>query len=116
MFITTGMATIMILAKLLVGFLAGLVVAWVVLRSRMTLKAAVLAAIASAFLFILASGFVGWASSHEAWLNGKRLDVAPWGEDLRWRNRIAENEALICFVPSALAACAVAYMFRKKAI
>jgi hypothetical protein len=114
MFETTGLVTVVILIRLLVGCVTGLAIAWLVLRSKLTLKAAVYAAIVSSVLFIVGSGLIGWASSHEAWLNGKRLDVAPWGEDLRWRNRIAENEALICFGPTALAAAAVSLAFRKK--
>ncbi len=114
MFETTGFVAVVILIKFLVGCVTGLAIAWLALRSKLTLKASVCVAIVSSILFILASGLVGWAGSHEAWLDGKRLDVAPWGEDLRSRNRIAEHEALICFGPTALAAGAIALVFRKK--
>jgi uncharacterized protein YneF (UPF0154 family) len=116
MFETTGLVITVIVIKLLVGAITGLVIAWVILRSKITRKPAILAAIASSVLLILGSGLVGYASAHEAWLNGKRLDVAPSGEDLRWRNRIAEYEALICFGPSALAAGAIAFAFRKRVL
>jgi hypothetical protein len=114
MFKTTGFVTILILLKLAVGAVLGLVISWLILRSNFTWKPAVLAAVASSLLFIVGSGLVGWASSHEAWMNGKRMDIAPWGENLRWRNRIAENELLICLLPSSLAALAVSLNFRKS--
>jgi hypothetical protein len=114
MFVTTGFIAVVILIKLLVGWVTGLAIAWLILRSKLTLKASVCAAIVSSALFILGSSLVGWASSHEAWLNGKRLDIAPWGEDLRWRNRIAEHEALICFGPTVLVTGAIALAFRKR--
>jgi hypothetical protein len=28
------------------------------------------------------------------------MDIAPWGEDLRFRNAIAENEILLCVITS----------------
>lgn len=66
----------------------------------------------SAVLFLIASGFVGWADSHSAIDNGRRLDYAPWGEDLRFRNWIVEHEWLIMLGPSFTAG--VAYSLLRK--
>ncbi len=114
MFETTGFVTIIILLKLAAGAMLGLAISWLILRSNSTWKPAVLAAVASGLLFITGSGLVGWASSHEAWMNGKRMDIAPWGENLLWRNRIVEHELLICLLPSSLAALAISFGFRKS--
>jgi hypothetical protein len=54
--------------------------------------------------FLLISGIAGWAGSHAAFMNGRRMDVAPWGEDLRLRNFIAQNEGLLCVVGASIAA------------
>ena len=51
-------------------------------------------------VFVLVSGIAGWADSHAAFENGRRMDVAPWGEDLRLRNAVAGNELLLCVIAS----------------
>jgi hypothetical protein len=114
MFETASSIALDTLLKLFAGGVIGFTTAWLVLRSKLTLKASVRTAVVSSSLFILSFPFVGWARSHEAWLNGRRLDVAPWGENLRLKNRIADNEALICIGPPILAAGAIALAFRKR--
>jgi hypothetical protein len=59
-----------------------------------------------AVLFVTSSGLVGWADMHSAIQDGRRLDVAPSGEDLRLRNRIVEHDMLIMFAPGFFVALA----------
>lgn len=57
--------------------------------------------------FVMASVVCGWAGAHEAFLNGQRVDVAPWGENLWLRNRIVEHEGLSCISSRCLVASIV---------
>jgi hypothetical protein len=41
------------------------------------------------------------------------MDTAPWGEDLRLRNLIAENELVLCAASSVVAALLAGLRFRK---
>jgi len=93
MFMTPGLALFLIALKLVLGALIGLGTVALAYRRRF-LRGAVFGGI----MFVLASGLAGWADSHAAFMNGQRVDVAPWGENLWLRNRIAENETVICVV------------------
>lgn len=112
MFMTPGLAVVLIAMKLLFGALIGFVVARVAYRSRISNGLVIKGALFGGLAFLLASGVAGWAGSRAAFVNGHRLDIAPWGEDLWLRNRIAENEFGICLV-SACSAALLSGMKRK---
>lgn len=99
MFMTPGLALILIALKFGLGAVIGLGTVALVYRARF-----VRGAVVGGVVFVLASGLAGWAGSHAAFANGRRLDVAPWGEDLWLRNRIADNETMICLVSTCGAA------------
>jgi hypothetical protein len=104
MFMTAGLAAVFIGIKLLIGCVIGLAVVAVIYRARFGVGLAIRGALFSALAFLIVSGLAGWAGSHAAFQNGHRMDVAPWGEDLWLRNRIAENEGLLCIASSIAAA------------
>ena len=104
MFTPPGLAVFLILIKLVFGSLFGLVVVRVFYRSRFRVELAVRGAAAAGVVFLFVSGIAGWAGSHAVFQNGRRLDVAPWREDLQLRNFIVEHELLLCFVASSGAA------------
>jgi hypothetical protein len=99
MFMTPQFALIVIALKFVVGAVIGLCAVALVYRARF-----VRGVIFGGVVFVLASGLGGWADSHAAFMDGRRLDVAPWGENLWLRNRIAENETAIAVVSSCGAA------------
>jgi|HubBroStandDraft_4_1064222.scaffolds.fasta_scaffold149003_2 hypothetical protein len=104
MFMTTGIAVIFIVGKLLIGCLVGLLIAALIYRSRLNTRLGVRSALIAGVTYLLFSGLAGWADAHAAFQNGHRLAFAPWGEDLRLRNFIAENGLVICLAASAIAA------------
>jgi hypothetical protein len=104
MFMTTGLALILITIKLFIGCVIGLAVAALIYRSPWAAGLATRAALLGGVAFLIASGISGWAGSHVAFQNGHRLDIAPWGEDLRLRNYIAEHELALCVASSSIAA------------
>jgi hypothetical protein len=104
MFMTSGFAAITIAIKFLIGSVIGLAVAALILRSRLRFGRALRSALFAGVTYLLASGLAGWADSHAAFQDGHRMNVAPWGEDLRLRNLIAENELAICISTSGVAA------------
>jgi hypothetical protein len=113
MFMTAGAAFIFIAVNFLVGAMIGIAVVVALLwRSRVRFLGVILAAFLAGTAFVLTSGLAGWASAHAAFQNGQRMDTAPWGEDLRLRNLIAENEILLCVSSSALAGILVGVCFR----
>jgi hypothetical protein len=104
MFMTPELAAFIIAFKFLTGAAIGTGAAVLLYRSRfrgwLTFRAALFGALA----FLLTSYMGGWAGSHAALLNGHRVDFAPWGEDLRLRNFLAENELVLCVGSSVIAA------------
>ncbi len=104
MFMTNGIVAVIIAAKLLMGSLVGLLIAALIYRSRFKIRLGVRSALFAGIAYLLASGLTGWADAHAAFQDGHRLAIAPWGEDLRLRNFIAENELVICLAASAVAA------------
>jgi len=99
MFTTAGLAWFLIALKFVAGAVTGLIVVALVYRRRFLLGA-ILAGIA----FLLASGLGGWGDAHAYFLNGKRADYAPDGEDLRLRNFFAEYEIPMALLSSCGAA------------
>ncbi len=100
MFVTTGIVAVLVGMKFLIGFIIGFATAKVIYRSRLTRARTLRASLAGGVVFVLVSGVAGWANSHAAFENGRRMDFAPWREDLRLRNAIAGNEVLLCVVAS----------------
>jgi hypothetical protein len=91
MFMTPELALVVIALKFLIGSIIGLGVVALVYRTRF-LRGAIFGGV----MFLLASGLAGWADSHAAFMNGRRVDIAPWGENLWLRNRIAGNGTALC--------------------
>jgi hypothetical protein len=87
---TPNLALFLIALKFFAGFVVGLGVVALVYRTRF-IRGAIFGGIA----FVLVSGLAGWADSHAYFLNGKRVSPAPWVEDLRLRNFLAENETVL---------------------
>ncbi len=104
MFMTAGLVAIVVILKFLIGSVIGLVVAALIYRSRLGVWLAFRAALLAGVAFVVTSGIAGWAGLHASFQNGLRVDVAPWGEDLRLRNRIANNELMLCVAASSIAA------------
>ena len=99
MFMTPGLALFLIALKFFLGALVGLGTVALAYRTRFLRGAAF-----GGVMFVLASGLAGWAGSHSAFVNGRRVDIAPSGENLWLRNRIVENETVICVVSACGAA------------
>ena len=104
MFVSSGFVAVLVGLKLAFGFIIGAGTANLIYRSRLTVARTKRACIVAGVVFILMSGVAGWAGSHAAFENGRRMDIAPWGEDLRLRNTIADNENLLCVIASVVTA------------
>jgi hypothetical protein len=109
---TWGFAAIWITARFLIGSVVGLIVAALIYRFAFGVGLAVRGALLGGIAFLLVSGIAGWAGSHGAFENGRRIDTSPWGEDLRLRNFIAENELTLCFSTSFIAALLAGFHFQ----
>jgi hypothetical protein len=103
MFMTTSLAAIFIVIKLLIGSVIGVVAAALIQRSHLRFGLAVRGACFGGVAFLIASGIAGWAGLHAEFNNGQRMDLTSSGEDLWLRNRIVENELVICIASSAIA-------------
>lgn len=103
MFMTAGFVMALIAIKFLVGSLIGIALTALLFQSRFGSKLAIRGALFAGAAFVSMSGIAGWADSHAAFENGQRMNVAPWGEDLRMRNFIAEHEIALCVSASTIA-------------
>jgi hypothetical protein len=101
MFMTIGIAAVLIFGKFLAGALIGASTAALIYRSRTTVRRVLRASFFAGTAFLFGAGLAGWADSHASFENGRRVEVAPWGEDLRFRNFIAENGLAISIALSA---------------
>ena len=99
MYATPDLALLFILMKLLGGFFIGLIVS-TFFGSRLRPGLAVRCAIVGGIVFLLVSAVSGWAGSHAAFVNGRRMDMGPDGEDVWLRNRLAEYGFIILLVAS----------------
>jgi len=113
MFVTSQMALIFVAIELCAGSVIGIVTLAIVYRSRPRSKVAVTGVIVSSLVFLFACGVGGWADSHSEFVNGKRADFASWGEYLRVRNFLAENELILALGSSAFATFVVGVSFRR---
>lgn len=98
--------------QFLAGAAVGVTVTAIVLRFRLRLKLAVGAAFVCGVVWVAVSVLAGWAGMHAVISDGHRLDIAPWGEDLRTRNWVAEHEAAIETCSSAIAALQYALVLK----
>jgi hypothetical protein len=114
MFMSPGFAVVFIILELIAGSVIGFVVAALVFWRRFTLGVALMAPVLGGLAVLVASGVVGWADSHAAFYNGRRLDLAPWGENLWLRNRIAEHGLLLCLVSTCTAALIAGLIWGRK--
>jgi hypothetical protein len=105
---------IVIAIKFLIGSGIGLVVAALIYRSRFGGWLAFRAAIFAGMGYLIATLIAGGAGLHAAFQNGQRVDVAPWGEDLWLRNRIVENETVLCIASSAIASLLAGVRFGRS--
>lgn len=100
MFLTTGIVAVLVGLKFAIGLIIGVETAAMIYRRCLTLTRTIRASLAAGVVFVLVSGVAGWAGAHAVFENGRRMNIAPWGEDLRFRNAIAENETLLCLIAS----------------
>lgn len=100
MLLTARIVALLAGLRFAVGLIIGAVTASLIYRRRITVVRTSRASLAAAVVFLLISGMAGWAGAHAAFENGKRVDTSPSGEDLRFRNAIANNEALLCVTGS----------------
>jgi hypothetical protein len=104
----------LIAIKFLMGSLIGAALTALIFRSRFGRKLAIRGVLCAGVAFLLMSGIAGWADSHAAFENGQRMNVAPWGEDLRTRNFIAEHEIVLCVSASVIATVLAMRLSRAK--
>ena len=76
MFMTSGIAVVFIVVEYLIGALIGAATAALIYRSRTTGIRAIRAALVAGLAFVFGSGLAGWADSHAAFYNGRRMDIA----------------------------------------
>jgi hypothetical protein len=104
MFLDTKAAMVLGLFFGVIGLAAGAVIAWcvarLVYRSRVTTGLVVRAVIFGSVMFVAGMLLSGWADNHAYFLNGRRSDMTPWGENLWLRNRLAEHGLLIAVLGS----------------
>jgi hypothetical protein len=115
MFMAPGLALFFIAFKLGAGCVIGLFTALVCYRSRRSIGLLLRGTVFGGIAFVIASGVAGWAGSHAAFNNGVRSDITPWGENLWFRNRIAEYEGGICVAGSCIAALLAGIRLRSHA-
>ena len=104
---TSVSAAVLMLLRYLFGGLIGALTASLIYRKHTTTKRVIRAALFAGAAFLFGSGLGGWAGEHASFENGRRMEIAPWGEDLRVRNFIAENDLVICIVLSVSVAAIV---------
>jgi hypothetical protein len=97
------LVTLFIAAQFVAGSVIGMSAAFSAYRSRFSARLAVRGALLGGLAFLLMSGIAGWSESHAVYHNGRRMAMAPGGEDLRLRNFLAENRLALCVASSALA-------------
>jgi hypothetical protein len=107
MFLTPAIIVVLIVLKYLFGALIGASTTAIIYRTRATTRRVIRAAIFGGAAFLFGSGLAGWADAHASFENGRRMEIAPWGEDLRFRNFIAENGLVISIVLSVCVAAMI---------
>jgi len=107
--------SIVLVVAVAFGATIGLVESWILYRDRLTLRVKLWSVVLGIVGFLSGGFLAGWAGDHEAFENGRRLDVAPWGENLWLRNRISEHAFLISVLfPTLLIVIGYAVFGRKR--
>jgi hypothetical protein len=112
MFMTPGLAVFFILFDFFGGFFIGLIVS-TFFGPRFRPKLAIKCAIVGGLVFWIVSIISGWAGSRAAFVNGRRMDIGPAGENLWLRNRIAEYGVIIASAASFGAALLSGLLSRR---
>jgi|SRR5581483_7578069 len=113
MFATPGLAGLFILMEVFGGVFIGLIVS-TFFGPRFRPGLAVKCAMVGGLVFLLVSLISGWAGARAAFVNGRRMDVGPAGENLWLRNRIAEYGFIIAVVSSFGAALVCGLLSRPS--
>jgi hypothetical protein len=92
-----------ILLKSLLGVGVGLAVTAVLYRSRLAPGAFLMGVVLGVLGFLAGASLSGWGGAHAYFVDGKRMDQTPWGENLWLRNRLADNETLMSILLASLA-------------
>jgi hypothetical protein len=100
---TWQLVLLIILIKALMGIGVGLVVTALLYRSKLTPGAFLRGVVLGAVGYVAGSSLATWGASHSYILNGKRMDQAPWGENLWLRNRFAEHGLLLSLLLASVA-------------
>jgi len=95
MIMTWQFILFVILLKSLLGAGVGLAVTAVLYRSRLTPGAFLMGIVLGVLGFLTGASLSGWGGAHAYFVDSKRMDQTPWGENLWLRNRLADNESLI---------------------
>jgi hypothetical protein len=114
MFMTPVIGIIFILMLLVMGCIIGFVVVVLIYRSRITGGVVARGTIFAGLTFLFLALLCGWAGLHAAFYNGRRLPVGPSGEDLRFRNFLADHESVLCLGGSIAASLLACYPFRRR--
>lgn len=100
---TWQLVLFIILFKSLLGAGVGLAVTAILYRSRLTPGAFLMGVVLGVFGFLTGASLSGWGGAHAYFVDGKRMDQTPWGENLWLRNRLADNETLMSVFLASLA-------------
>jgi hypothetical protein len=95
MIMTRQFILFVILLKSLLGAAVGLAVTAILYRSRLTPGAFLMGVVLGVLGFLTGASLSGWGGAHAYFVDGKRMDQTPWGENLWMRNRLADNETLM---------------------
>ncbi len=85
------------------GAVIGVAVCASIYKRRFDMKLGVKAGLFGGIAFLLTLIATNWADSHAAFQDGKRLSTAPWGEDLRFRNFLADNQLVLTLTSASVA-------------
>ncbi|SRR5258708_1497698 len=104
----------LILDKVLMGSVIGVVETALLYRSQSTPRAFLTGIVLGVSGWFTGGFLAAWGNSHSYFFNGKRMDQAPWGENLWLRNRLAENQILLSLFLASIAVF-IAYKLSRRA-
>jgi hypothetical protein len=103
MLMTWQILVLLILVKVLIGSVIGVAETGILYRSQSTPRAFLRGIVLGVLGWLTGAFLAGWGDAHSYFFNGKRMDQAPWGENLWLRNRLAENEILLSLLLASIA-------------
>jgi hypothetical protein len=103
MFTSLGLAIFFVVANAFLGAIIGAVESTILYRSDLKWTSMLRGIALGIVGFVTGQFLAGWAGAHEAFYNGQRVDVAPWGENLWLRNRIVEHQFLLSSLLATIA-------------